>query len=355
MKKLLPLALALALSLSACEQVYWEDHIYGDEAMVAVVHARVETPPVPSTDDAADDPAVWYNSANPAGSLIIGTDKNSGILVYTLDGAQLQYLPSGEPNNIDLRQNVRIGGFRGDLAAASNRAGDVVSLYSVNEQGVTALGEFKSLLAEPYGFCMGRIGDRVLVFVTYKTGEVQAHLLQDITAGGPVQTLAGTIALESQLEGCVHDDETGVLYIGEEGRGVWYSRLTLTGDSLTHDAPALIDEVGSSSGIVADIEGMGLYVDGDAGYLVVSSQGNHSYAVYDRTFPHAFRGRFRILQAGDVDGAQETDGLEVSARSFGTAYPDGLLVVQDGYPDPVSQAQNFKIVDWRDVADALGL
>ena len=48
------------------------------------VTPNAETPPVVTGDDAADDPAIWVNRANPALSLIFGTDKKSGIYVYDL-------------------------------------------------------------------------------------------------------------------------------------------------------------------------------------------------------------------------------------------------------------------------------
>jgi 3-phytase len=37
--------------------------------------ARVETEPVPSSGDAADDPAIWVHPGDPARSLVLGTDK----------------------------------------------------------------------------------------------------------------------------------------------------------------------------------------------------------------------------------------------------------------------------------------
>jgi 3-phytase len=59
--------------------------------------------------------------------------------------------------------------------------------------------------------------------------------------------------------------------------------------------------------------------------------------------------------AAGIDGASETDGLEATAQPLGARYPEGALVVQDGYKRLPDGAQNFKIVDWRDVRRALGL
>ena len=46
----------------------------------------VETTPVPHSGDAADDPAIWVNEANPGASRIFGTDKQGGLAVYDLAG-----------------------------------------------------------------------------------------------------------------------------------------------------------------------------------------------------------------------------------------------------------------------------
>ena len=56
-----------------------------------------------SIGDAADDPAIWFNQADPTKSLIFGTDKRKGIHVYDLYGKELSFSELGATNNIDLR------------------------------------------------------------------------------------------------------------------------------------------------------------------------------------------------------------------------------------------------------------
>ena len=56
-----------------------------------------------------------------------------------------------------------------------------------------------------------------------------------------------------------------------------------------------------------------------------------------------------------IDGASETDGLEVTSAALGDRYPAGLLVVQDGRNIAPEEPQNFKFVSWQDVAQALRL
>ncbi|RYE71235.1 MAG: phytase, partial [Oxalobacteraceae bacterium] len=67
------------------------------------VMAAGETEPVGTGNaDAADDPAIWRNAANPAASLIVATDKKAGLHIYTLDGKSRFFDPSGRLNNVDL-------------------------------------------------------------------------------------------------------------------------------------------------------------------------------------------------------------------------------------------------------------
>ena len=323
-----------------------------------------ETEPVASIDDAADDPAIWINRADPARSLILGTDKRAGLYVYTLDGAERQFLPAGRLNNVDLRQDVVVGGpagtWRGDVAAATNRTDDTVTLFAIDMDGkVTPAGAFPSAFVEPYGLCMGAGNSGPFVVVTHKTGDLVLYQLTSSADGSISGGEIGRLKFKTQLEGCVFDDEAGVLFIGEENRGVWRADLTPGADgALRPGAPTLIDEVGGDGPLTADVEGLALYRTGpQTGYLIASSQGDYTYAVYDRAPPHAFVGSFRIGDNPEtgVDGAEETDGLEATELPLGPKFPAGVLVVQDGFNRPAGSAQNFKIVDWRAVAAALSL
>lgn len=310
--------------------------------------ASRETEAVGSPDDAADDPAIWIDAAEPRNSVILGTDKQAGLYVYGPDGAVRDFLPAGALNNIDLRRDVTIGAFSGDIAAASNRTDNTVTLFTIEAGRPAKSGAFPSALMEPYGLCMGAAAGGIYVFVTYKTGDLIAYRLTGADAG----VEAARLKLSSQLEGCVFDDEAGVLFFGEEAAGVWKAPFA----NGVFGAVAAVDRVGGASGIRADVEGMAIYRTGPrSGYLVVSSQGDYSYAVYDRSGDNAFLGRFRIGAGAGVDGAAETDGLDVTPVNLGPDFPEGLLVVQDGFNDPKGSKQNFKIVDWRAVRAALNL
>ena len=310
---------------------------------VATIAAFGQTEPVKSSDDAADDPAIWVHPSDPIKSLILGTDKQAGLYVYDLNGQVTQFLETGEVNNVDLRQGFQIGDWIGDLAVASNRTNDTIALYQIDSAGVVSdLGAIPSVETEPYGICMGTLQNTPMIAVAHKTGNAIFYALSSPT------TVAKTITVkfETQLEGCVFDETTDRVYIGEEEAGIW----VVTYDDGEFTKPEMVDAVDGPSGIAGDVEGLAIYRTESDAYLVASSQGNNSYALY--TLPdHRFAGRFRI-GAGVVDGTEETDGLDVTSKALGPAFPEGILVVQDGIR-PGGAFQNFKIVDWRAVKKAV--
>lgn len=103
--------------------------------------------------------------------------------------------------------------------------------------------------------------------------------------------------------------------------------------------------------LVADVEGLAIAGEGEAGgWLVASSQGDNAYALF-RLPDMIPAGRFRIAP-GAFGATQETDGIALAPGDFGPGYPNGLFVAQDGGNAP--KAQNFKLVSWGDVLAAVG-
>src|SRR5690606_15927289 len=107
-----------------------------------------------------------------------------------------------------------------------------------------------------------------------------------------------------------------------------------------------------------DLEGIGLYDLGDGrGYLVLSSQGNDTYAVYRREGDQEYLGSFAVVAdpASGIDGISETDGLDVSSANLGPGFEHGAMGAQDGRNLMPVEHQNYKFVSWTDIAEALGL
>lgn len=314
-----------------------------------------ETAPVASPGDAADDPAVWRNPADPSKSLIVATDKEWGLHVYDLSGALLASTPAGRVNNVDLRADVLIDGRAGVLVAASDRSDDPrgqIALYALETSpvGLRHLGDVpvdSDGLGEVYGFCLWRrSANEIYAFIPFNNGDVRQYAL-DLSASVPVATLVRDVRLASQTEGCVVDDRTGLAYVGEEERGVW--RMNAAPDS--GEAPTLFARVDGEQ-LVPDVEGLAIIPRGaTGGFLLASSQADNAvdatrrndsaYVAYDLA-DGGFVRRFRIVGSGDVDGASDTDGLEFAPGDFGAPFEAGILVVQDG--DNAPDNQNFKMV-----------
>lgn len=330
-------------------------------APLPVVLPRVQTEPVARFGDAADDPAIWVHPGDPAQSRVLATNKKQGLLVYDLDGRQRQLLETGRLNNVDVRQQVRLGERRLDVAVATQRDEGAVVVFTIDAGGVVhELLRVPTGLPDIYGVCLYQPrGGGLQVFVNDKDGRFLRYRLDEAaqavpSAQQPLQAvLVQRFKVASQPEACVADDARGRLFIGEEKRGVW----TLPLESDTQAAPALQLALPLGPLLHADVEGLALYHGRGGSYLVVSSQGNDSYVVADAEPPFRVRGAFRIGMnvAGGIDGTSETDGLEATAAALGPRFPRGLLVVQDGHKRLPDGPQNFKLVDWDDVARALGL
>ncbi len=326
---------------------------------VPTVRPTVETAPVSRMGDAADDPAIWVNPADPAQSVVIGTDKQTGLYVYDLDGKVLQLVADGKMNNVDLRDGFKLGGGTVSLVTASNRTDDSIAIYAVDPATRTLVnvadGVQSTGLTDPYGLCMYRNRKgRTYVFISDSDGRKRQWELIATPAGKVTTRLVREFAFDTQVEGCVADDETGVLYVAEEDVGLW----RMGAEPKAGSARTSVVTVKGNPALKDDLEGIGLYdLGGGRGYLVLSSQGNNTYAVFRREGKNEYVGSFAVVANGDkgIDGASETDGLEVTSRALGPNFPHGVLIVQDGRNVSPPEPQNFKFIPWDPIAAALKL
>ena len=98
------------------------------------VTAATETAPVVDACDAADDPAIWVNEAEPAASLIVATNKQRGLVVYGLDGTVFSTSDVGRVNNVDLRTGIGIGPDDEIVVAATNRTTRTVDVFALDPE-----------------------------------------------------------------------------------------------------------------------------------------------------------------------------------------------------------------------------
>ena len=338
-------ALLVALSCSACAHAAPTEPVPPVASLPAVpVTASGETEPVGTANaDAADDPAIWRNAADPTASLIVATDKKAGLYVYGLDGKRRSFTKAGRVNNVDL---VDVGA-QGVIVAASDRndvAHAKLDLYRLDTATaqLVPLGNVDGGNGQGYGICVGASGTELRTYSVLKDGTVNEYRIE--LDGTPRSVLLATHKLGTQAEGCVVDPRDGTLYVGEEDVGIWRF-----GKGLKY--PALVAKADGKQ-LVADTEGLALIPErADGGYLVASSQGDSAYAVYHLPSMEP-AGRFRIA-AGRFGATSSTDGVALMGGSFGPDYPGGLFVAQDG--DNAPNAQNFKLVSWAAILNALGI
>jgi 3-phytase len=327
------------------------------EKIALAVPTHSETSPInaQNIDDAADDPAIWVNPKDPGASLIYGSNKKGGLAVYNLAGQEVAYYPIGNINNVDILYDLPTTDQPVTLVGCSNRSDQSIDILAINPADGTltdiasgTLAVDSTLIDDIYGFCFATTtaGDAYAI-INGKNGLMQQFALQLTEEGTIDLLLARSVQFDSQTEGMVADHELGHLYVGEEGRGIW--KLDIDPDSTTK---TLLPMSGADNPNIAyDVEGITLYKTGTtSGYLLASSQGNFSYAVFDRE-TNAYLTSFKIVSNGSLDGVEETDGLDVVADSLSPAFPRGLLVAQDGFNYDQDQLvpQNFKLVDWRTI------
>lgn len=313
-----------------------------------VVQSTVTTGPCHSAGDQCDDSAIWIHPTDPAQSVIIGDDKNGGMVVWNLPGQEIQFIDGGtNMNNVDLRYNFPLTGTFSTgqvhthvaLVGVTDETDAGVILYKVNpycsptgklEYANATLAASTLPLAKPmvYGGCMyySQPTGTYFFFANWKDGTVKQV---ELTGGSAVSgKVVRTFDVGGQVEGCVADDVLQSFYIGEEDVGIWkYGAEPTAGDSRTQ-----VDRVGSATGLKADVEGLTLYYRSDGGgYLIASGQSSGPDVrdvVYERTGSNAWVGTFR------VQDADETDGMDVTNLPLGPGFPHGLLVTHDASPTP---------------------
>ncbi len=375
-------------------------HQPGDGGLLEVT-AVVETPALfddaAGGDSDADDPAIWVNRADKSRSRVIGTAKNGGLRVYDLAGLEVQSIAppeGGRFNNVDLVTGFGAG--RQDFAVVTDRGLDKLRIYRIDASGkltdVTA-GDVPLLFSKDdaevetqatgyglatygrYAVVSRRHSTRLGIFrleeqkntVTYRITDTIDLPKEFQLPNGVSWTPCLEPGEDPQIEGMVVDAEAGVLYAAQEDVALWKIRLDRDrfvgvprvvehvaefGTPGTYDPETEECVPGPDAGfggrIRADVEGATIYPTGKRdGYLVVSSQGDSKFYVYDRRTNRPVKS-LQVVDGQRTDGVQHSDGAAATSVPL-PGYPNGLLVLHDGEntPDGGRVSTNFKYVDWR--------
>lgn len=362
-----------------------------------------ETPPVQTKGDAADDPAFWLNKAVPSDSIIFGTDKRSGIYAYDLKGNFITFSEAGEINNIDLR-TIDLDYKTGEsttkqpytFLVGTNRSLNTIDLWVFFDSDLAGSMFVRSLMdmnkktkpsarmrlsdessseftipekpdfriqseSNIYGVCAGIHPKYGLVaFVTEDRGpNVEIYYL-----GANGLDLLSTFSNGGESEGCVFDDENLTLIISEENLRGNLKAYKFDQNFDLQEEPIIIDT--RSGNINGDPEGVSIYKTNiNEGYIVLSSQGDSKFNLYNRKSPYEYISSFKVVSNKNVDGLSDTDGIETSNFFYDceediyedlcNTYPDGIMIAQDGYnyDGEDKKNQNFKLISFKEVLDNL--
>jgi 3-phytase len=331
--------------------------------------------------------------------------------------------PDDEParfNNVDVVQGARLGHShrRSDIAIVTDRGSDVIRVYEIKGHSRQPLREITAPDA-PWAFSSSqdevneqtsaygvasyldpRSGSVLVAASRRHTPEIGLFRLvrtHDGVSYAKVRTItlpdAFTLPDGSswsacvdpgegpQVEGMVIDRDSGVLYAAQEDVGVWEIPLRSAGEprliekvkefgvpySYDLDEEECIIDYASDPGfggehIAADAEGLTIYYAGRrGGYLLVSSQGDSSFAAFQRGGDHAFLGQFQVSLGDDV--VEHSDGSLVVNVPLGHRFPQGVFITHDGNDTPLTydengeprERTNFKFTPWQRIAGELGL
>ena len=287
--------------------------------------AKVQTEPVPTEGDAADDPAIWIHPTDPARSLVLGTDKKGGLHAYSLDGRRRQLVsPGSRPNNVDVLYGFRLAGRTTDLAVASVGKGGKssgVKLWTIDPAKGTLAETGEGPTFQVFGggrplrtLHLPQPGRRRGLCLRHRPRR-GGRTIPPRQFGQEYPDTPGDarprFRVGSQAEGVVADRERARLYVAEEDVGIWEYGAE-PGDGDKRRAVAHVDE----HGLAADVEGLALYyAPGGKGYILASSQGSSTVNVYERSGDHAYVVTIDP-KAGETDDVAHTDGLDVTNEGF---------------------------------------
>ena len=329
-----------------------------------LIYPKQETEPVFSAGDAADDPAFWFNKKEPSKSVIFGTDKKSGLHSFSLNGKRMQFISSGKINNIDSRSGYSFGAKNFSILAGSNASNNSIIIYLINEDGIIEKlnkNEFKTNLEGVYGLCMYKSSKSKATYIFVSDAITLTINQYRVLNFFPIKAqLVREIRTDSTSEGCVVDDESGILYFAQEDEnsGVYYIDAEPKDNEIK-----IIDSIKENGGqINGDTEGLAILNHPEGKLLIASSQGSSDFPVYNLSNKNKFIGRFSIGKDNEIDGVSRTDGIEIYTGYINEEYESGILIAQDDMNmttfdlDGVSlQAkkinQNFKLVPVKQIVE----
>ena len=355
MKALFIPALGLAASFVAC-QAHQNTPIQSAKSDTASAVIQ----PVFITDTVAhdtDDPAIWVNPADPAQSLIIGTDKDQdgGLYVFDLQGKlQRNKTITGlkRPDNVDIEYGLTLVGKPVDIAVTTERFTHKLRIYGVPDMKPVDNGGIEVFVGETGENVRDLMGialyknksGKIYAIVGRKSGPTDGtylwqYLLEDDGKGQVKASLVrkfGKYSGLKEIEAIAVDDQLGYVYYSDEGKGV---RKYYADPEKGNDELALF----ATTGFTEDHEGISIYQLTDStGYILVSDQGANSFQIFPREGASGKPNEHPLLKKVAVK-ASHSDGSDIVSAPLNAQFKNGLFVA-------MSDDKTFHLYRWEDIA-----
>lgn len=310
----------------------------------------------------SDDPAIWINRADPAASLILGTDKDidGALLVYELDGSERKDLSVRglvRPNNVDIAYGVLLGGSRIDIAVVTERYSNRLRVYRLPDMAPVDGGGIPVFVGERGRECMGialytRPADGAVFAIVGRSefgAPTENYLHQYRLVDDGTGTLRGVFSRAfgswsgvKEIEAIAVDQELGYVYYSDERTGI----RKYSADPAAEDAEDELAMFGTT-GFAEDREGISVYPTGPGtGYLLVSNQQADTFRVFTREGTAANPHDHPLITSVRLS-TLDSDGSDITAAAL-PGFPGGLFVA-------MSTDRTFHFYAWDDVARAAGL
>lgn len=303
-----------------------------------------------------DDPAIWVNPADPAKSLIIGTDKDSdgALYVFDLNGRIIEEKTVRNlkrPNNVDVEYGLMLNGQPVDIAVATERETNKMRIYRLPEMTAIdngGIGVFEGEAERaPMGIALYKRSTDGAIFaiVGRKMGPqddyLWQYLLQDDGKGGVQGTKVrafGIFSGKKEIESIAVDDKLGYVYYSDEQSCI----RKYFADPDARDANKQLGVI-STTGYLEDSEGISIYeVTDGTGYVLVSDQSANKFHIYTREGEPDDPHNQKQVKVVDLT-TTNSDGSDITNIPLDSRFPAGLFVA-------MADDKTFQYYSWADFA-----
>lgn len=293
----------------------------------------------------ADECAFWIDKDNSSKSLLIGNDKtaNGALYLWDLNGNLIFKSKSlNQPVGVDVRYDVKLGNKMVDIVVCGIRSTNEIKVFKIDKKNkklidITSDKKISShFMKDTYGICLykRKKDGKIFAFVSSKQKENihQIELKDDGNSKieGVLVRSFGKKDQKSFVEGMVADDNLGYVYFSDETSAI----LKYIADPDKND-DSLILRFATQDGIKGDREGLALYEKTDkTGYLILSSQGNSSFKIYQR------EGNNKFIKSVSLFGIKNTDGIAATSTKIEPKYPHGIFACHN------ARGKNYVLYSW---------